>query len=211
VTILDGCIHHELNLLEASAKSANLIYKVVMNTSTQNARYTTVAILLHWLIGLAILAQLALGLWMVELPKAPPGLRSGWFNIHKSIGLTIAVLIVIRVLWRVTHQAPALPSGMPAWQVKLTTGVHHLLYLLMVFVPTTGILGSVFSKYPIKYFGIDLPRLAEPDAGLKEFFGECHEISTTIIMVLIGLHILAALKHRFIDKDDIFQRMSVKR
>ena len=95
-----------------------------------------------------------------------------------------------------------------AWQVKLSKAVHHSLYLLMVLVPVTGILGSIYSKYPIKFFGEVLPRLAEPDPVLKELFSDAHIVLTKVMIAVVVLHIAAALKHRFIDKDGILQRMS---
>ncbi len=175
---------------------------------SDNQNYTKVAILLHWLIGLCIIGELALGLWMVELPKDPPGIRSSYFNLHKSIGIVLIALIAIRVYWRATHRPPELPTTIVAWQVKLSKAVHHLLYLLMVLVPVTGILGSIYSKYPIKFFGEVLPRLAEPDPVLKELFSDAHIFLTKVMIAIVVLHIAAALKHRFIDKDGILQRMS---
>ena len=179
-----------------------------MSDSLRNDRYTKVAIVLHWLIGLCIIGELALGLWMVELPKSPPGIRAEYFNLHKSIGLVLIALIAIRIYWRATHTPPALPATIVAWQVKLSKAAHHLLYVLMVLVPVTGVLGSIYSKYPIKFFGTPLPRLSEPDAVLKELFSDTHVFLTKIMIAILVLHIVAALKHRFIDKDGIFQRMS---
>lgn len=179
-----------------------------MRDSLRNDRYTKVAIVLHWLIGLCIIAELALGLWMVELPKSPPGIRAEYFNLHKSIGIVLIALIGIRIYWRATHRPPELPASIVAWQVKLSKAVHHLLYVLMVLVPVTGVLGSIYSKYPIKFFGTPLPRMAEPDAVLKELFSDTHVFLTKIMIAIVVLHIVAALKHRFIDKDGIFQRMS---
>ena len=178
-----------------------------MVDSSNNQRYTTVAIVLHWLIGLCIIAELALGLWMVELPKDPPGIRASYFNLHKSIGIMLIALIAIRIFWRATHRPPELPASILGWQVKLSKVVHYLLYLLMVLVPATGILGSIYSKYPIKFFGEVLPRLAEPNPVLKEAFSDAHFILTKVMIAIVILHILAALKHRLIDKDGIFQRM----
>lgn len=170
-------------------------------------RYSRVAIALHWLIGLCIIAELTLGLWMVELPKDPPGIRAYYFNLHKSIGITLIALIAFRVFWRATHRPPELPASMSAWQLKLSKAAHHLLYLLMVLVPLTGFMGSVYSKYPIKFFGTPLPRLAEPDAILKDMMSDAHMFLTKLLIAIVILHILAALKHRFINKDGIFQRM----
>ena len=72
-------------------------------------RYHAGSVILHWLIGMAIFTQIALGYWMTELPKSPPGLRAGWFNVHKSVGITIGVFIVLRIIWRLIHRPPTLP------------------------------------------------------------------------------------------------------
>ena len=182
-----------------------------MNTQTTQNKYSTVAIVLHWVTGLLILGQLTLGLWMIDLPKTPPGLRAGWFNIHKSLGILIAVLVIVRILWRLTHRPPALPQTLAAWQKKASHVTHHLLYVLIVVAPLSGFLSSAHSKYPIKFFGLELPKLFEPDANLKDLFSDIHLVTIWLLIALITVHILAALKHRFIDKDDIFQRMSVRR
>lgn len=178
--------------------------------NTEN-KYTRVAVLLHWAIGLLILAQIALGFWMEGLPKTPPGLRAGWFNLHKSIGIVVGLLVLVRIYWRVTHRPPELPSSLAVWQKKLSHAAHHLLYVLMVLIPVSGFMGSAYSKYPIKFFGLELPKFFEYDHDLKEFYGEIHETTVWVLIAVLALHILAALKHRLIDKDTILQRMSFKR
>ena len=80
--------------------------------TTEAGRYTLTAIVLHWLIGIAVFAQIGLGLWMIGIPKSPPGVRAYWFNVHKSIGITIALLVLVRIAWRLAHRPPALPSTM---------------------------------------------------------------------------------------------------
>src|SRR5438067_2492490 len=99
--------------------------------------YTRVAVLLHWLLAAALLAQLALGWWMLELPKSPVGLRAGWFNVHKSIGLTIAAIVLLRLGWRLRHGAPA-HAEMPPWQRRAADASHALLYVCMLLIPLSG-------------------------------------------------------------------------
>src|ERR671938_553375 len=79
-------------------------------------RYTRTAIVLHWLIGLAVFAQIGLGLWMIGIPKTPPGIRAYWFNVHKSIGITIGLLVLVRLAWRLAHRPPELPMSLARWQ-----------------------------------------------------------------------------------------------
>lgn len=122
-----------------------------------NGRYTNTAIALHWIIAIAVFGQFALGWWMIDIPKSPPGVRAYWFNVHKSIGLTIGLFVLVRLVWRLTHPAPALPRAIPAWQ-RIAAKVSHItLYLCMLIMPISGYLGSSFTKYPIKYFGSTLP------------------------------------------------------
>ncbi len=109
------------------------------------ARYGGVAIGLHWLVAALVLGQLALGWWMLDLPKSPPGLRAGWFNFHKSIGLTIGLLMLARLWWRARHPAPTLPASVPRWQILAAKANHAGLYACLLLMPLSGYLGSVFS------------------------------------------------------------------
>src|SRR5579862_3347911 len=94
------------------------------SSSMQTPVYTRTAVVLHWLIGICVLAQIALGLWMLTIPKSPPGVRAYWFNMHKSIGITLALLIFARLLWRLAHRAPPLPATMPDWQRSAAKASH---------------------------------------------------------------------------------------
>lgn len=198
-----------------------------MSTTT---RYTKTAVILHWLIAIAIFGMFALGWFMEGLPKegakqmaydvfnfgiytwqladaATP--RTFYFNLHKSIGVTILGLIIIRVLWRVTHKPPALLSSYKVWERKLATGVHHLLYLLMVALPVSGIIMATYSKYGIKWFGYPLIKGLDNNAA-RESFKEIHELIGIVILVMLILHIAGALKHHYVDKDDTLKRMTLK-
>jgi cytochrome b561 len=170
-------------------------------------RYTAVAVALHWLIAALVLAQLALGWWMIDIPKEPPGQRAYWFNLHKSIGMTIALLVLVRIAWRFRHPAPALPSSVPAWQRRAAAVSHAMLYACLLGMPLAGLLGSTFSGYPIKYFGITLPAWGYKSAPLKEFFSSIHLGFAWVFMALIAFHAAAALKHLLVDRDAVFWRM----
>lgn len=180
------------------------------------ARYDRVQIILHWLIAAIILFMIGLGLYMVELPKQselPPGeesVRAFYFLLHKSMGLTVAMLIVLRIFWRLTHIAPALPDTIEKWQQRAAGVVHGLLYLLMIAMPLSGYAQSMFSKYDTKYWGLTLPRLAEADPGMREVFTELHECLAFLFITLIVIHLAAAVKHR-IAGTGISERMSLKR
>lgn len=173
----------------------------------QHHCYSRTAIVLHWLIAVMVLGQLALGWWMIDIPKSPPGVRAYWFNIHKSIGLTIAILVIVRVAWRMTHPAPALPAAMPAWQRYAAKVSHFGLYACLVIMPVTGYLGSSFTKYPIVYFGNKLPHWGWDAPAWKELCSDIHYGTVTVLMILIAVHIAAAMKHLLINRDGVFQRM----
>lgn len=192
-----------------------------------SSSYTTTAKILHWLIALGIFFMFGLGWYMSELPKDAPkqmaydlfdwGLftwnlseeaspRTFYFNLHKSVGVTILALVLIRILWRLTHKPPALLSTYKAWERKLAHGAHHLLYLLMFAMPLTGLLMALNSKWGVMWFGIDL--LGGTDnKPMRDLFKEAHEIVGAILLLLVIVHILGALKHKFIDKDETMKRM----
>ena len=189
--------------------------------------YSKTAKILHWLIAIGIFGMFALGWFMSDLPKEAPkqiaydlfnlgvytwnlteeiSPRTFYFNLHKSIGVTIFALILIRILWRTTHRPPALLSSYKAWERKLASGAHHLLYLLMVALPISGIIMATYSKYGIKWFGVPFIKGLDNNP-MRELFEEVHEIIGLIILLVIIVHIIGALKHKFIDKDDTLKRM----
>ena len=173
----------------------------------QGQAYTRTAIVLHWLIGVCVIAQITLGLWMITIPKTPVGVRAGWFNVHKSIGITLAAFIIVRLLWRWTHSAPALPSTMPNWERIAAKANHALLYGCMIVMPVSGYLGSSFTKYPIIYFGSKLPHWGWDAPELKDLCSQVHFVTVTIFIALIVIHIAAAVKHWLIDRDGVVERM----
>lgn len=169
-------------------------------------RYDRVAVALHWLIALGVLAQIGLGWWMLDIPKQPVGVRAGWFNLHKSIGLTLGALIVLRLAWRLAHRPPPLPRSLPRWQQAAALATHGLLYLCLLVMPLSGYLGSSFSGYPVRFFGIALPGWAARDDALKDLFSQIHYAAGVVFMGLIALHAAAALKH-LLARDGLFDRM----
>jgi cytochrome b561 len=170
------------------------------------SRYSAVAIALHWLLAIGLIYQLSLGIWMDSVPKTPPGLRAEWFNWHKSVGMLLGLLIVLRGLWRLSHASPELPIALPRWQQRAAAISHGLLYACMVVMPLSGFLGSSFTKYPIKFFGTPLPRLWEANPDLKTLFGTLHTGASYVFMGLIALHVAAALWHA-VCRDGVFSRM----
>jgi len=169
-------------------------------------RYTDMAIALHWLLALAILAAFCVGLYMADLKLSPTRIRL--FNWHKWAGISILVLSALRLAWRLTHRPPPEPAYLPAWQRRLAGGVHHLLYLMFFFVPIAGWAHSSAAGFPVVWFGvIHLPDLVGPDKQLAETLGDVHAALAFTLAGLVLLHVAGALQHRFILKDDIVQRM----
>ena len=168
-------------------------------------KYTPMAIWLHWFIGIAILGQLALGLYMVGIPKETAD-RAFYFNLHKSIGVTLALFILLRIWWRLSHRPPTLDRLIPKWQVVASTISHWVLYLCLVLMPVTGMIMSSYSKYGVKALGIQVITGSD-DKNAREFWFELHEITSEILMVAIAIHVIASLKHLMIEKNGVFQRM----
>lgn len=171
-------------------------------------RYTRTAIALHWLIALAVIVQFTWGWWMQSIAKQPPGLRADAFNLHKSVGLTLLALMTVRVLWRWRHPAPALPL-MPAWQRRLAHLNHGVLYAALFVMPIAGYVGSVFSGYPVKLFGMTLPAWGWQDSALKDFCSTIHFVASWVLAAAVALHLAGALKHALVDRDGLLARMGL--
>jgi cytochrome b561 len=170
-------------------------------------RYTRTAIALHWLIALLIVGAFTLGLVMTDIPGITPA-KLRYYNWHKWAGVTVLLLAALRLLWRLGHRPPPLTAATPAWQRRASGGVHHLLYVLMFAVPLTGYFLTLAAGRPVVYFNLfKLPVLIQPDPALKEVLGEVHEWLNWFMAAIVALHVLAALKHALIDRDDTMRRM----
>lgn len=163
---------------------------------------------MHWLIAVLILVQGALGLWMVAQPKRPPIIP--YYDLHKSIGLTILVLAVLRLAWRaLATRRPTLPM-MPRWQERFASFTHVALYVLIFAVPLSGWwFDSVTSLRPLDWWGVvRVPSLTGgPDPALKAFTHGLHVTLFWTLVTLAALHIAGALKHHFVDRDSVLRSM----
>lgn len=170
-------------------------------------RYTLPAIALHWLIALLIIATFLLGLTMTDIPGLTPT-KLRYFSWHKWMGVTVLGFACLRLLWRLTHKAPAYPDRMPEWQQRAAHLVHALLYVLIFAVPLSGYFFSLAAGVPVVYLGVvPLPVFIAPDPQLKILLRETHYALNMVLLGAVCLHVLAALKHLFIDRDHLFQRM----
>jgi cytochrome b561 len=170
-------------------------------------RYTRTAIAFHWLIAVLIVCGFSLGWVMTDIPGFTPT-KLRYFSWHKWIGVTVFALVVLRIVWRTTHAAPPLPAGMPAWQRVAAQATHLALYVLMVVIPVSGYLYSSAANVQVVYLGlVPLPRLIAPDPVLKTVLKDVHIALNYTLLVLVVLHIAAALKHQWLDRDGLLSRM----
>ena len=170
-------------------------------------RYTRTAVLLHWMIAALLFAEFAHGWWMQEIPKQPPGIRADAFNMHKSVGLLLLALVLVRLGWRLAHRPPVL-LPVARWQAVLARSNHVLLYGMMVAMPLSGYLGSVFSGYPIKWFGLMLPAWGWADPAIKELMSSVHLATSWILLASTSLHVAGTIKHAFAG-ERVMARMSL--
>ena len=171
-----------------------------------STRYTATAIALHWLIFALIACGFTLALYMTGLPLSPAKLK--YISWHKWIGVTIFVLMLARLVWRLAHPAPPLPASMPAWQRSAARVSHVMLYILIIAIPLTGWLMSSAFGVPTVYLGlIPLPNPLARDKELAELLRSAHLFLNYTMLALVIIHVAAALKHHLADKDDVLARM----
>ena len=177
-------------------------------------RYGTVAMTLHWLIALGIIGMLILGKYMTDLADNDPA-RFDLIQLHKSFGITILGLSVLRVVWRLVNRVPPLPAHMPTWERWAANLSHFLLYFLILAIPLTGwaMVSASPLGIPTIWFGtFQIPHLPglqgfTDQRGVEGTFKGAHELLGNLMIALLLLHVGAALKHHFYDRDDVLVRM----
>lgn len=173
---------------------------------TTAAKYAKSAIAAHWLIALLVLAALPLGFYMSDLPLSPRKLQL--ISWHKWIGVTVLLLLLPRLLIRLTRAVPEPVETMAAWQRAVASATHVALYALLAAVPLTGWLMSSAKGFPVVYLGlIPLPDLVGKDEALGKLLASAHEVLASGLMLLVALHVAAAIKHHLIDRDETLLRM----
>jgi cytochrome b561 len=181
--------------------------------SNTDKRYQKLSIILHWLLAVALVAIFSFGIYMTDLPFSPARLKL--YNWHKWAGIIILGLSGLRLLWRLTHPAPELPSriaqAMPSWQLKAHHMTHIALYALFFAVPLIGWAYTSAAGFPVVLFGqFPLPDLLSPDKDLAALIKPWHKFSALALAGLVVLHVAAALKHHLIDRDGLLSRMSLR-
>lgn len=179
-----------------------------------NNTYDRTARRLHWIIAILIIFMLIGGKLMGFIPKEETSLRVMVYGWHKTFGITILVLSVLRLVWRLRHKAPALPEHRPSWEKLAAKFTHIAFYVFMIAMPMIGWAITSTSRYPSKIFQvIPLPSLpglgdlGEKRGDVHHFFEDAHEKLAYLAIALIVLHVGAALKHHYKDKDDVLARM----
>jgi cytochrome b561 len=170
-----------------------------------NDGYGRVAITLHWLTAALVVANLLLGLSMVDLPFSPRKLQ--WYIWHKWIGITVFLVTSIRLGWRAVHPAPP-PVPMPEWQRIAASVSHKLLYALLLFIPISGWLYSSATGVQVVYLGVvPLPNLLPKDKALADLLRVVHLGGNLTLFAMVCLHTAAALRHHWVDRDETLRRM----
>jgi cytochrome b561 len=170
-------------------------------------KYSKTAIALHWVIAILVVTNVTLASMSEDLPRAA---KAAYMNPHKAIGVSILMLSLFRLFWRLGHKPPAMPDAITGWQAKLGKIVHALFYFLILAVPLSGwVMSSMHPQAPpVSFFGLfDITLPFGKNESVAGVGHEAHEILTKPLVILIFLHVIAALKHQFADRVPFIQRM----
>jgi cytochrome b561 len=170
-------------------------------------KYSRTAIALHWIIAILVIANVVLVSMAEGLPREAKAI---YMAPHKAIGVSILLLSLLRLFWRMGHKPPVMPDAITGWQAKLGKTVHALFYFLIIAVPLSGwLMASAHPQAPpVSFFGLfDITMPIGKNEGLAGIGHDAHEILTKPLVILIFLHVIGALKHQFADRLPFIQRM----
>lgn len=179
---------------------------MAMKLRNDSQHWGAVAKGLHWSVALAVLFMIGLGLIMTAWPISPIKLKM--YLVHKSLGIVILAVMIVRLLWRLANPAPVLPDTLKPYERLLAHANHALLYILLLAMPISGWVINSAANFPLRVFGLfQLPQLVPPNKSLQELAEAVHFGLFLTIAVLLILHVAAALKHHFVLKDGVLLRM----
>jgi cytochrome b561 len=162
---------------------------------------------LHWLIAALVITQLILGFIFADLADNSPE-RPSTFHAHATLGLTILVLFLVRLWWRRTNAVPTLPDTLSPWQKQLAHANHYMLYIVLIAMPIVGYLLANAGGHTVPFYNLHLPAIIGKDQGLAQTLWRIHAWSAYTILLLLTLHVLAALRHEYVLKDNTLRRMT---
>ena len=169
-------------------------------------RYGTVAKTLHWLTFALLVGSFGIGLSMVDLPLSPAKLQV--YSWHKWVGVTVFLVTLVRLGWRLADPPPPLPDAVPGWQRGAARLSHAALYTVLIAMPISGWVMSSALGLRTVYLGlVPLPDLVSPDRALGETLIEVHHAFASVLLVLVAIHVAAAFHHHFAARDDVLRRM----
>ncbi|HWT15755.1 MAG TPA: cytochrome b [Patescibacteria group bacterium] len=177
-----------------------------MSARSDVTRWGSVAKFFHWTIALLVIGLLIGGLTMTDMKVSPDKFKL--YALHKSVGITVLVLMLLRFAWRGIDPRPQDVAGMAPWVAFAAHAVHRLLYVALIAMPISGWVYNSASNFPLQWFGlVQLPAIVAPDKELKALANGVHEALAWTIIALLLVHVAGALKHHLIDRDDTLRRM----
>lgn len=176
------------------------------NLRNSTEAYGIIAQAFHWLIAVLVLAQLGIGVYAANLPVGLARLQ--WLSRHKSLGLAILALVLLRLGWRALNPPPALPGSMPQWERRAALATHRLIYLLLILAPLAGWLYASAAGLSVNWFGLfQVPDLVSKDREFAELFKALHLGLVALLVTFVALHVGAALRHGLLLRDGVMHRM----
>lgn len=180
----------------------------IKNTETS---YGNIAKAFHWSMFLLLLGVVAVGFYMQDMPSGTlEQMRSkmGWYDNHKSFGILILFLVILRLGWRMINRVPEMPDSMSRIEILSARAMHALLYVVMFVQPLSGWLMSSYGGRTVEFFGVELPALVDKNRDMGGFFHGVHEITALLLIAAFALHMFAALFHHYGRKDNVMEKMS---
>lgn len=173
-------------------------------------KFSLTTVSLHWIIAIGMIAMIGFGLFIEDMPRSPE--KGELIGLHKSFGILILLLAIVRIAWRVENKFPKPLSAMPGWQEKLAQLIHWVLIIGTVLMPVSGALMSIGGGHPIAVFGLELVAGSEQKIEILSDIGSAlHGLGGNLLILFITLHFVGAIKHQVMDKDGTMQRMFGKR